>query len=79
MAQVRFWTWDPQVLRDEMKAAGVSVADLSVATGLSRWRLYKYADPNGDRVPTPKVVDIIADALAVGPTHPMRLPHKEAA
>lgn len=79
MAQLRFWTWDPQVLRDEMKEAGVSVADLSVATGLSRWRLYKYADPNGGRAPDPKVVDIIADALAVDAAHPMRLMHKESA
>lgn len=60
-----FWTWDPRRLRSELARSPLDVSDLAVATGISRWSLYKYSAPRGARVPAPAVAAQIAEALGI--------------
>lgn len=62
MPRTRFWTLEEtHELRAAMARSGLSIADLEVRTGCSRWALYKYAD--GTRRPSQAVADRIWLAL----------------
>lgn len=65
MSTARSWTWSPCKLRFAMRDAGVSVSDLEVSTGISRWALYKYAALDKGRTPSARVASHIAHALGV--------------
>lgn len=67
MEQTRFWTWSPWRLRSELAQRGQRIADLSVATGITRARLYKYAALRNGRVPDAETAALIAEVLGVEP------------
>lgn len=64
-----------------MQREQMSIADLSVATGLSRWALYKYASVRREhgRRPGEEAAVLIADALQAGQESLYRCTAQDAA